>query len=60
MGDIGGAGGCSSLSLMEDAGGVEGDWSSRSLMSSELSKPPDAPLGSPLSVSGKVWFYLPE
>ena len=27
-GDVGGAGGCSSLSLTEDAGGVEGDWSS--------------------------------
>ena len=55
-GDIGGAGGCSSLSLTGDAGGIEGDWSSQSLMSSsELSEPPDAPSGSPLSVSGKVW-----
>ena len=49
-GDVGGAGGCSSLSLMEDTGGVEGDWSSWSLISSELSKLPDTPSGSPLSV----------
>ena len=60
MGDIGGAGGCSSLSLMEDAGGVEGGCPLDHLMSSELSEPPDTPSGSPLSVSGKAWFYLPE